>query len=270
MTVELQQIGLQHPVIKQVQHIQHNTAPNRYRLFVAEGLWAHNMLLDAGAPVEVFLWCPEAIYADEAHVRAEQLVQRAERAYRISTRTLEKISERDKPDGLVSLAALPRWEPADLDFGRSALVLVADGVEIPGNLGTLIRTLDACAADCLVLTNRRTRLTHPKVIRASQGTILTVPTVEFTDVSDAADWLDGHGFRVLLADTDEAVNYRQLDYGERTALVVGSERYGVATGWSGRGYARVAVPMLGSGDSLNVSVSASILLYEARARQAGW
>lgn len=268
--MELQQIGLQHPAVKQVQHIQHNTAPNRYRLFVAEGLWAHNMLLEAGAPIDTFLWCPEAIYADEAHVRAPQLAARADRAYRISLRTLEKISERDKPDGLLSLAALPHWDPEALRFDRSALVLVADGVEIPGNLGTLIRTLDACQADCLVLTNRRTRLTHPKVIRASQGTILSVPTVEFADVSEAADWLDERGFTVLLADTDEAINYRRADYSGRTALVVGSERYGVAKPWYGRGYARVAVPMLGSGDSLNVSVSASILLYEARARKSAW
>jgi TrmH family RNA methyltransferase len=268
--MELQAIGAQHPAVRQVSHILNNTAPNRHRLFVAEGLWAHNMLLEANAPIDTFLWCPEAIYADEAHKRAEELAQRAERAYRVSARTLEKISERDKPDGLLSLAALPRWEPEDLRFGRRALALVADGVEIPGNLGTLIRTLDACRADCLVLTNRKTRLTHPKVIRASQGTILTVPTIEFTDVRDAADWLDAEGFTVHLADTDEAVNYRQADYSGRTALVVGSERYGVAKPWYERGYGRIAVPMLGSGDSLNVSVSASILLYEARARQDGW
>src|SRR5262245_28545957 len=269
-SVELQPIGLQHPAVKQVLHIQHNTAPNRYKLFVAEGLWAHNMLLETGAPIDTFLWCPEAIYADEAHLRARQVAERAERAYRISLRTLEKISERDKPDGLLSLAALPRWEVDELQLGKSALVLVADGLEIPGNLGTLIRSLDACGADCLVLTNRRTRLTHPKVIRASQGTILTVPTLEFETVGEAVVWLESQRFTVLLADTDEAVNYRQADYAGRTALVGGSERYGIAKDWYGHGYQRVAVPMLGSGDSLNVSVSASILLYEARARKSRW
>src|SRR3954452_3127512 len=194
--MELQAVGVQHPAVRQVQHIQNNTAPNRFKLFVAEGLWAHNMLLETGAPIDTFLWCPEAIYADEAHVRARQIAERADRAYRISPRTLEKISERDKPDGLLSLAALPRWDVDDIRFGKSALVLVADGLEIPGNLGTLIRSLDACGADCLVLTNRRTRLTHPKVIRASQGTILTVPTVEFEAVEDAVDWLESRRFTV--------------------------------------------------------------------------
>ncbi|UWZ54566.1 hypothetical protein Daura_50495 [Dactylosporangium aurantiacum] len=268
--MELQAIGVQHPAVRQVQHIQNNTAPNRYKLFVAEGLWAHNMLLEAGAPIDTFFWCPEAIYADEAHRRAEEIAARADRSFRISLRTLEKISERDKPDGLLSLAALPRWGVDDLRFGRTALVLVADGLEIPGNLGTLIRSLDACGADCLVLTNRKTRLTHPKVIRASQGTILTVPTVEFEQTADAVGWLRRHRFTVLLADTDEAVNYRRADYSGRTALVVGSERYGIGKEWYGHGFQRVAVPMLGSGDSLNVSVSASVLLYEARARKSDW
>src|SRR3569833_1029855 len=167
--MDLPPIGLQHPAVKQVQHIQHNTAPNRYKLFVAEGLWAHNMLLEPGAPIDTFLWCPEAVYADEADVRARELVQRADRSFKLSLRTLEKISGRDKPDGLLSLAALPRWDVDTLTFGTSALVLVADGLEIPGNVGTLIRSLDACAADCLVMTNRRTRLTHPKVRRGRGG-----------------------------------------------------------------------------------------------------
>ena len=268
--VELQQIGLSHPRVKQVLDIQHNTAPNRERLLVAEGLWAQRLVLAAGTSVRTFLWCPELAYSDEARQRADQLAARAEQAYRVSPKTLERVSERGQPDGLLSVARLPAYDPDTLHFGPSALVLVADAVEIPGNLGTLIRTLDAVRADCLVLTNRRTRLTHPKVFRGSQGTVLTVPSVEFGQPDDAVRWLRSAGFRVLLADTDEAVPYRSADYSGRVALVVGSERYGISKPWYGHGFGRVAVPMLGSADSLNVSVSASVLLYEARARQDGW
>ncbi|HLL66838.1 MAG TPA: TrmH family RNA methyltransferase [Micromonosporaceae bacterium] len=268
--MQLQQIGLSHPRVKQVLQIQHNTAPNRLRFFVAEGLWAHNAILHAGAPIETFLWCPEAAYSDEARVRAVEIAGSARHAYQISERTLERLSEGGRPDGLLSVAGLPWWEPDDLPLGETALVLVADAVEIPGNLGTLIRTLDGCRADCLILTNRRTRLTHPKVVRASQGTVLTVPTVEFAEADDAARWLVERGFTVYLADTDDARSYRSVEYAGRVALVVGSERYGISKSWYSSGFDRVAVPMLGSADSLNVSVSASILLYEARAQQHGW
>ena len=145
-----------------------------------------------------------------------------------------------------------------------------DGIEIPGNLGTLIRTADACAADCLVLTNRRTRLTHPKVLRSSQGMSVRVPAVEFDEVTDAIAWLGRHGFTVYLADTEGSENYRSGDYGGRTALVVGSERYGISPPWHAGGFRRVGIPMLGSADSLNVAVSAAVLLYEARAQMSKW
>jgi RNA methyltransferase, TrmH family len=268
--VDLQQIGLGHPRVKQVLDIQRNTAPNRHRLFVADGLWAHNLLLETDAPIEVFFWCPEAIYSDEARKRSEEVAARAYRAYRVSLKTMERLAEHERPDGMVSIAQLPQWSPDELRFGDTALVLVADAVEIPGNLGTLIRSLDACRADCLVLTNRRTRLTHPKVFKGSQGMCLTVPSVEFDEPAAAIEWLRRHRFTVYLADTDDARNYRAIDYRGRVAFVVGSERYGISKAWYEPGFDRVALPMLGRADSLNVSVSASILLYEARAQQDRW
>ena len=268
--MELQQIGLSHPRVKQVVDIQRNTAPNRHRLFVADGLWAHNLLLETGAPVETLFWCPELIYSDEAAKRAEEVAARAHHAYRVSPKTMQRLAERERPDGLLSVAQLPFWRPEDIQFGASALVLVADAVEIPGNLGTLLRTLDACRADCLVLTNRRTRLTHPKVFKGSQGMCLTVPSVEFDQPQAAVQWLRDNDFAVLLADTRGARGYRTLDYRGRVAFVVGSERYGISPAWYQPGFQRVQVPMLGRADSLNVAVSASILLYEARAQQDDW
>jgi TrmH family RNA methyltransferase len=97
-----------------------------------------------------------------------------------------------------------------------------------------------------------------------------VPSFEFEDTADAIRWLKRHRFTVYLADTDESANYRHCDYSGRTALVVGSERYGVSQPWYDAGFSRIGIPMLGSADSLNVAISASVLLYEARAHKAGW
>ncbi|APU13100.1 rRNA methylase [Actinoalloteichus sp. GBA129-24] len=269
--VKLQHIGAQHPRIRQLISIQKNSAPNPHKLFVAEGLWAHNLLLNNDVTVDAFFWCPEAAYGDEARKRADELMSRANSAYQISAKTLERISERDRPDGLISLAALPRYTPADVQLPPNALVIIADGMEIPGNLGTLIRTFDACRGDCLILTNRRTRLTHPKVFRASQGMLLTTPIIEFDQIEDAVDWLREWDVEVYLSDTRDSRNYRQYDYGKgRTAFVLGAERYGIPKAWSQPDFNRVFVPMLGNADSLNVSVSAAVLLYEARAQKEGW
>jgi RNA methyltransferase, TrmH family len=268
--MDLQQIGLRHPVADLIRDIQNNRTGIPRRTFVAEGLYENNMVIETGVDVDAFVWCPEAAYSDEAAVRAEQLAGRARRAYQVSAKTLERLAERPNPDGLISIAQLPDWTPQSVTLRPDALVLVADAVEIPGNLGTLIRTLDACAADCLVLTNRRTRLTHPKVLRSSQGMSMKVPSFEFAEVSAAIEWLRRSNCTVYLADTDESVNYRHADYRGRTALVIGSERYGVSRPWYEAGFERVGIPMLGAADSLNVSVSASVLLYEARARKDGW
>lgn len=268
--LRLPQIGLQHPRIKQVRAVLGNRAPQHRHLLVAEGLWAHNVLLAHGAAIELFLWCPEAAYPTEAHRRSWEVAARATHSYQVSARVLERISERDRPDGMVSLVRLPCWEPDTVPLKRRSLVLVADAIEIPGNLGTLLRTLDACGGDCLLLTNRRTRLSHPKVFRGSRGMNLRVPVIEFEEPGDAVEWLRHRGFGIYLATTgDTAVPYRGIRYPARTALVVGNERYGISRPWRDRGFTEVTVPMLGVADSLNVAVCASILLYEARARTAG-
>jgi TrmH family RNA methyltransferase len=268
--MDLQQIGLRHPVADLIRDIQNNRTGIPRRSFVAEGLYEINRVLTTGVEVDAFLWCPEAAYSDESAKRAAELAVRARRSYQISAKTLERLAERPNPDGLLCIAQLPDWQPDDITLAPGALVLVADAMEIPGNLGTLIRTLDACAADCLVLTSKRTRVTHPKVLRSSQGMNMKVPSVEFAEIADAIRWLDGNGFTVYLADTDDSISYRQADFGGRTALVVGSERYGISAPWHERGYQRIGIPMLGAADSLNVSVSASVLLYEARAQKNRW
>jgi TrmH family RNA methyltransferase len=268
--MELQQIGLQHPQVRFLRHVLNNTSPSARGHLVAEGLWAHNTLLELGAQIKLFLWCPEAAYATEAHTRSAQVAARADRAYRIAPKVLARLTERDRPDGMISLAVLPQWDPDSVPLGRQSLVLVADGIEIPGNLGTLLRTLDACAGDCLVLTNRRARLNHPKVFRGSRGMLLRVPVIDLGEPADAMVWLRERGFTVYLATADAGTPYHAVDFAERTALVVGNERSGISRPWFDRGFASTSVPMLGAADSLNVSVCASILLYAARARTARW
>lgn len=268
--MELQQVGAHHPAVKQVSQIRDNSAPNRFRLVVAEGLWACKAVISAAVPIDTFFWCPELVRGDEAAKRAEELAAAARRAFQVSPKTMERMSEIGRPDGLIAVAETPAWDPEAFTFGPSALVVVTDAIEIPGNLGTLIRTLDACQADALVMTNRRTRMTHPKVFRGSQGMSLHLPWFDFEDTGEAIGWLKRNRFTAYLADTDDSELYTACDYSGRTAIVVGSERYGISKPWYEHGFPRLRVPMLGRADSLNVSVSASILLYEARAHKEGW
>ncbi|MGX7681601.1 TrmH family RNA methyltransferase [Jatrophihabitans sp. DSM 45814] len=264
------QIGTSHPAVRQVLALQRNQASDDENLTLAEGLWACQSVLDSGLRVPLFLWCPDALRGPEAAELAAKMADLAEESYQISARTLDRLADRDKPDGLISVVEMASWQPADLALDASALVLVADGIEQPGNLGTLVRTLDACGADALIMTNTRTKRTNVKVFRASHGTILRIPTVSFDSILQAQTWLDEHGFRVYLADTDGASRYSDANYGPRTAIVMGNERFGISPDWYTESAAKVFIPMLGVADSLNVSISAAVLLYEARSQLSHW
>lgn len=178
-------IGPQHPRIRELLALRKDASAGR---IMVEGGWEHDQLLDTPTTIDTFFYCPEAGDARTADVAA-RVAARATEAYRISEKLLARLTRRGRPDGLISIARLPVWQPDDFSFDESSLVLVADGVEYAGNLGTLIRTVDACRADCLVLTSRRARLTHPTVYAASRGMVLTTPVLEFDAIPDAAEWL---------------------------------------------------------------------------------
>src|SRR5262249_18247799 len=190
---------------------------------------------------------------------AARAAARADRAYRISERTLARLQPEASAPALLSLVRIPRWQPPEVLTAESRLVLVADGIEYAGNLGTLVRTADACAADALVLTRATARVTHPKAFGASRGTVLTMPVLEYPTVAAARSDLTAAGFTAYVADPAGATPYRTAGLGRGpTALVVGSEGDGVSPEWR-QGTTRVAIPMLGRADSLNVAASAAVL-----------
>jgi TrmH family RNA methyltransferase len=259
-------VGAHHPRVRDLLALRKDGAPGR---IMVEGSWEHDRLLTTSAPVDAVFWCPEAGTTDLGRLAA-RVAERAEEVYRISAKLLTRLSRKTRPDGLISVAQVPEWRPRVFRFTSRSLVLVADGVEYAGNLGTLIRTADAANADCLVLTSRRARPTHPAVYSASRGTVLSMPIVEFDDIPAAAAWLRSHHFRVHLADPAATGTYRVPQYDGPTAFVVGSEGSGLSRAWHDQGFDAVSIPMLGQADSLNVALSAGILLFEARARKEGW
>lgn len=263
-------IGPVHPVFKELLRIRRGSAAADGSRVVAEGLWAVQLLLDLGTPIEQLFCCPELIHSDNARACAAAAAARAAHAYRLSARSMHRVAERDAPEGLLALVRPPRWQLPDLSIGDGALIVVADGLENPGNLGTLLRTADGAGVELAMVTNRRARITHPQVFRASHGMSLRVPHVEFARAEDAIAWLREHGCTVYLAAPGGGVHYRQIESGGRTALVFGSERFGLAPAWAQQDFHRAAIPMLGVADSLNVAAAAAILLYEARARKDGW
>jgi TrmH family RNA methyltransferase len=261
----LQAVGASHDDVRRYSRARRNVLPRADHVSAVAGGWAHEVVLRSQAPIEVVLWCPGARSYPDLEATAAAAGERATRAFRISERTLARIQPDAAAPALLSVVPLPRWETHRVLTGDARLVLVADGIEYAGNLGSLVRTADACAADALVLTRATARVTHPKAFAASRGTVLTTPVLSYPSVASARADLDDAGFTAYVADPAGATPYRSAGLGTgRTAIVVGAEGDGVSEEWR-RDLTRIAIPMRGRADSLNVAASAAVLLFEARA-----
>jgi TrmH family RNA methyltransferase len=172
---------------------------------------------------------------------------------------------------LLALAPRPDWTLDRLrpqDETKAPLFLVAQSIEKPGNLGTLLRTADAAAVDGVVVVDRCTDLFNPNVVRASVGTMFTVPVAEATS-DEAFDWFDQQGVRLLATSPDAETAYTDSDLTGPLALVMGSEQYGLDERWLERTDDQLRIPMAGRADSLNVATATAIVLFEALRQRSG-
>ncbi|MBQ3873075.1 MAG: RNA methyltransferase, partial [Bacteroidales bacterium] len=157
----------------------------------------------------------------------------------------------------------------DLKLPENPLIVVLEAVEKPGNLGAVLRTADAAGADAVIVADPLTDLYNPNLIRASIGAVFTVPTVP-APTEDVIPWLKARGIQILTAQLQDSSLYYDVDMKRGTAIVMGTESTGLTQPWREAADAHIRIPMLGRLDSLNVSVSASILVYEAvRQRHSG-
>lgn len=260
---DFQPIGEQNPKIKQIRAILSNSKPNPEKLFVAEGFWITNKLVKYDVEIKSFIMSKELIKTNEGLFIAKEMTKRVEELYVVSSRVFEKISERDKSDGLLAIAKLPARDLNDFKIKDKSVILVLDGVEIPGNIGTMVRVADGAGISAVFICNRKARLTHPKYINSSMGAALYMPVFEFESVGECYSYLKKHSFEIFLADSRAKLQYYEEDFGNNTAFVLGSERYGISREWYDKDVELIAIPMMGDCDSLNVGVAGTILMYEA-------
>ena len=185
----------------------------------------------------------------------------------VSEEVYDKIAYRGGTEGMIAEVFTKTLSLEELSLPENPLVMVLESVEKPGNLGAVLRSADAAGAHALLVCDPLTDIFNPNVIRASTGTVFTVPTVACTS-REAISWLKRNGIRILTAQLQDSSLYYDCDMRGGTALVMGTESTGLSQAWREAASAHIRIPMLGTADSLNVSVSAAILLFEAvRQRQ---
>lgn len=232
-------------------------------VFVVEGRRELEHCVEAGFEVETMFVCPEI--ADSAAGAAPRSL--GPKTFELSKELYAKVAYRDGTEGVVAIVKGRELRLEELQLGDRPLVMVLEGVEKPGNLGAVLRSADAVGADAVIVCDPLTDLWNPNLIRASIGAVFTVPTVCCSS-AEAIAWLKARGIRILTAQLQDSSVYYDADMTGPTAIVMGTEATGLTDPWRQAADAHVLIPMLGRLDSLNVSVSAAILLYEAvRQRQ---
>jgi TrmH family RNA methyltransferase len=204
---------------------------------------------------------PQTVFSAPELVSRQMVVTSAD-AITVSRLVFEKMSHREGPDGWLGIFPIPKTLLDDLKLSESPLVIVAEAVEKPGNLGAILRTADAAGVDALLVCDPRVDLWNPNVIRASRGAVFAVPTVEVDNLSALA-WLKSKGMRVLAATPSAEISYTSTDLSQPTAIAVGTEDAGLSDFWLSNADVKVLIPMLGKVNSLNVSVSTALIVYEA-------
>jgi TrmH family RNA methyltransferase len=253
--------SLANPRVKAAVRLRDRREREMTGLTIVDGARELGRALEARVGIHEAFVCDALIRTDESRAVVTALAERVEPT-RVSEAVIAKLAFGDRSDGVVAVIRTPSTDLADLRVPPEPLVVVIEGLEKPGNLGAILRTADGAGADAVIAADPRTDLFNPNAIRASLGTIFRMP-IAAAPSQDVLDWLADLGARIIAARVDAERPYTEADLRGAVAIVLGSEAAGLGSAWVDTRVEPVRIPMLGSADSLNVSVAAAVLLYEA-------
>lgn len=255
--------SLQNPSIKRIALLQQKSRERRKtQRFVIEGKREISIALDSNYQLEQILFCADFINLDDAIF--EKLSEEVERI-EISKAVYEKLAYRNSTEGLLAVAYAKKHELTELkaNLAKNPLILVAEAPEKPGNIGALLRTADAANLDAVIIANPKTDIYNPNTIRSSVGCVFSVP-IATGSTSEIISFLQEQEISIYSAILQESEVYTKMDFQKPTAIVVGTEDIGLSQEWRDASTQNIHIPMQGKIDSMNVSVAAAILIFEAK------
>ncbi len=255
--------SLQNPMVKHIVKLREDKRQRQQDgLMLVEGCAELTLALNSGLRPQTLLTAPE-IASVSLNISSADITT-------VTRAVFEKISYRDNPDGWLGIFPIPHNTLENLKLSATPLVIVAESVEKPGNLGAILRTADAAHVDAVIVCDPRVDVWNPNVVRASRGTVFTVPTVE-ADSPNALAWLrrrpelaeGSRKMRVFAATPSAEVSYTDVDLKGPIAIAVGTEDEGLTDFWMSNADMKVRIPMMGTVNSLNVSIATALITYEA-------
>jgi TrmH family RNA methyltransferase len=257
------------PRVKALVRLRDRAERDRVGRTLVDGIRETVRALDAGLPIDAVYAGPGVADRIEGRELLARLAAAGVPIVGVSAGVAERIAYGSRSDGVVAVVTPPSLDLGRLSLPRPApLVLVLDGIEKPGNVGAALRSADGAGADAVVLSGPRTDPWNPNAIRASLGTILSVPVAAAASPL-VVDWCRAEGLAMVAARVGAARSYTSVDLRGPCAIVLGSEAGGLGAAWATDDVVGASIPMRGRADSLNVSVAAAVFLYEARRQRDG-
>jgi TrmH family RNA methyltransferase len=248
------------PKIKNIIKLHKASERKQQQLFLVEGHKEINLALNAGYKIQSIFWCPGlGISKDEI----EKIQLSNQFTYEINIEIFSRIAYRERSDGLMAIFNLKQLKVEDLNPDKNSMVIVLESVEKPGNLGAILRTADAASVFAILVCDQKTDIYNPNVVRSSIGCLFTNKVVACSN-EEANAWLKKYSFKTYAAALDnDSKSYCELNYSGCVAFIMGTESKGLSEFWMNKSDEKIIIPMSGKIDSLNVSTSTAILVFEA-------
>lgn len=254
--------SLQNARVKDTVRLRDRRHREKQQRIVIDGFRELTRAIRSGlAMLEVFV-CEPLLGDERTAELTAMLGESSAEILPVAEPVFQKLAFGNRAEGVLGVAEMPRPVLSDLQLPDNPLVAVLEQVEKPGNIGAVLRSADGAGISALIVADAATDLYNPNAIRASLGTIFTLPVCSATS-GETLDWLRHRGMAIYATRVDGSVPYTQVDYRRPAAVVLGSEAEGLSAAWSTDEVTAVSVPMLGMADSLNVSATAAVLFYEA-------
>lgn len=257
--------SVQNPFIKSLVLLQEKAkARKQTGTFLIEGQREISLAQKGGYEIKTILFLPEFISESQIAKFSNNQIDIIE----ISKEVYQKLAYRDTTEGVLAIAKTKSLQLSDLKLSKNPLILVAEAPEKPGNIGALLRTADAANLDAVIIANPKSDLYNPNIVRSSVGCLFTNQIATGT-TTEIIDFLKERNINFYCATLQNSTSYHTQDYTTPTALVVGTEATGLTEEWRNQATQNIIIPMQGEIDSMNVSVAAAILIFEAK-RQRGF
>ena len=248
--------------IKNIVKLKNRRTRDKDQKTLLEGYRLISRALEANFPIDECYFAPNMFLGENESTLLDQLHHKGVKLFKVSESILQKMSYRDRPEGLIALCPIKQHELENMPIIKNGLYLVVEAIEKPGNLGSILRSADASGVNGLIICDKTTDLYNPNVLRASTGAIFYVPIAECTS-DEAIKWLHSNNIDTLAATPHAKDCYDNIDMTKSIAIVTGTEQYGLSPLWMDNSKIKTRIPMCGKIDSLNVAIATSILLFEA-------